>query len=235
MGASLSLLSECFATGFSMDTEEVAKEGSQTAEWIAEMARKYNMAVGGGVSFEEDGAIYNRFFLADKSGKLHHYDKRHLFSFAREDKHYHAGQRRVIVEIDGVRVQLAVCYDIRFPVWLRNRGDYDVIACIANWPESRRSAWDTLLKARAIENVCYVCGVNIVGSDPNCNYSGGTAAVDFYGRVRDIVADNRCGIASIDIDIDALNEFKAKFPSIDDADNFEIIDGEKFKQILNSR
>ncbi len=221
-GSSLVLLPEMFTTGFCMTPSDSSKGWQETVDWMADMARRYDVAIGGGVAVEECGNYYNRFYVVDKRGQVTHYDKRHLFSFAGEDKAYSGGERRVVVEIEGVRVLLLTCYDLRFPVWGRNRGDYDVMVCIASWPSSRRGAWDTLLRCRAIENLAYVCGVNIVGSDPNCQYSGGTAAIDYKGNTISAVEDNTTGVATIEIDMKSLQKFRDKFPALSDADNFEI-------------
>lgn len=221
-GSSLILLPEMFSTGFSTSPSESSKSGEAALDWLAKMAHKYQTAVGGSLAIKDGDKYYNRFYVVEKSGKINQYDKHHLFTFAGEHHNYTEGEERMVIEIEGVRILLLVCYDLRFPVWSRNRGDYDVMAIVANWPKSRRNAWDTLLKARAIENVSYVCGVNIVGSDPNCTYSGGTAAINFMGEVVDSVEDDMVGVATLNIDMNALHEFRAKFPTLDDADDFEI-------------
>ncbi len=223
-GFSLVVLSEMFATGFSMKPERSSEGWRETLEWMRRMACKYDLAVAGSVAVECDGQYFNRLYVVRPDGGVEHYDKRHLFSFAGEHDHYQSGDRRVVVEIDGVRILLLICYDLRFPVACRNLGgDYDVAVCVANWPQPRRFAWDTLLRARAIENVAYYCGVNIVGDDPMNHYSGGTAAVDFLGDTVSKVADERCDIASVVLDLEALQRFRAKFPVLDDADRFEMI------------
>ena len=146
------------------------------------------------------------------------YDKRHLFSYGHEDQFFTPGTQRTIVEYQGVRILLEICYDLRFPVWSRNRKDYDMIIYVANWPTSRMSVWNTLLRARAIENQCFVAGVNRVGHDPVCDYSGGSMLIDAYGKV---VAD--CGTEQpcckcAEIDMERLLAFRKKFPVLDDAD-----------------
>ncbi len=216
------VLPEMFSTGFCMEPEKSAVGGAETLGWMQEMAKKYSVNLLGSVAVEEDGAYYNRFYIVRPSGEFTKYDKRHLFTFAGEDKRYKAGNERVIVEVEGVRILLIVCYDLRFPVWIRNRGDYDLILCVANWPKSRRSAWDALLRARAIENLCYLGGVNIVGEDPSAVYSGGTAAINYIGATVANVEDNVKGIATFEVDMDALNAFRAKFPALNDADNFAL-------------
>ncbi len=221
-GSTLCLLPEMFATGFSMSPELATRGWEQTLEWMKSMAQRYQVAIGGGVAVRDVNGYCNRFYVVSQNGEVKFYDKRHLFSFAGEDQLYTSGQERVIVEIDGVRILLLVCYDLRFPVWSRNCGDYDVAIYIANWPTPRREAWDALLRARAIENLAYVGGVNIVGEDPNCRYSGGTAAIDYKGNTIAAVADNCEGIATFNVDIEGLRRFRVKFPALDDADNFEI-------------
>lgn len=222
-GSNIYFFAEMFTTGFCMTPKDSAESGKETLTWLREMAVERGVAIGGSVSVEENGKYYNRFYVAKADGSYVQYDKRHLFSFAGEDKSYEAGQERVIVEVDGVRILLSVCYDLRFPVWSRNRGDYDAMVYVANWPSQRRFVWDTLLRARALENQAYVCGVNIVGSDPNCVYSGGTAAIDYLGGTIGQVPDNEEGVVSFEIDIKALDEFRDKFPALNDADDFTLI------------
>ncbi|MFI3316094.1 MAG: amidohydrolase [Rikenellaceae bacterium] len=219
----LVVLPEMFTTGFCTAPNGSAERGEPTLGWMQQMASRYQVHLAGSVAVDIDSKNYNRLYVVAPDGSYVHYDKRHLFTFAGEHHHYTAGQRRVIVTIHGVRILLLVCYDLRFAVWSRNRGDYDMILCVANWPEARREPWDLLLRARAIENLSYVCGVNIVGSDPSANYSGGTAAIDFMGKVICRVEDNIEGAATFWLDLDALNAFRTKFPALDDADNFEIL------------
>ncbi len=226
-GAQFVVLSEMFTTGFCVDPALLAESDCETLQWMKQMAERYGCAIAGGVAVEDvtesgERSFYNRLYVVNRDGSHTKYDKRHLFSFADEQLKYRAGGRRVVVEIEGVRVLLLVCYDLRFPVWSRNCGDYDMIICVANWPASRRSAWDILLRARAVENLCYVCGVNIVGEDPSCSYSGGTVAVDYKGNVIAAVEDNESGIATFEIDLEALNRFRERFPALNDADKFEI-------------
>lgn len=216
------ILPEMFTTGFCMTPEKVAQSCCEVVSKLKELSQRYGVTIVGSVAVEECGEYYNRLYCVRRDGSYEHYDKRHLFTFSGEDKRYAAGKDRVVVEVDGVRFLLLVCYDLRFPVWARNRGDYDVMICVANWPESRRQVWDILLRARAIENVSYMCGVNIVGVDPSASYSGGTAVVDYRGRVVSSVADGECGVATVEIDLEALRAFREKFPALGDADCFEI-------------
>ena len=222
IGSDMYFFAEMFTTGFCMTPKESAESGEETLNWLKKMAVERGIAIGGSVSVEENGKYYNRFYVVKSDGSYVEYNKRHLFSFAGEDKCYEAGQERVVVEVGGVRILLLVCYDLRFPVWSRNRGDYDLMVCVANWPTPRRFVWDTLLRARALENQSYVCGVNIVGSDPTCEYSGGTAAIDFLGSTIGQVPDKEEGVVSFEIDIKALHEFRDKFPALNDADNFTL-------------
>ncbi len=224
VGSDLVVLPEVFATGFCLDPEQSAASGAATFEWMKDMAQRHNIHLAGSVAVKDGGNYYNRLYVTHPDGSFDKYDKHHLFTFSGENKHYTAGNQRVVIEIGGVRILLLVCYDLRFPAWIRNRGDYDMILCVSNWARARRSAWDVLLRARAIENVAYVCGVNIVGLYPSCLYSGGTAAIDFRGEVVANVADGELGIATVNLDLAALAKFRAEFPSLDDADDFVLKD-----------
>ncbi len=221
-GVDLCILPEMFSTGFCMDPSKCAQNEESALDWFRNLVAKYDIAIGGGIAIVRDGEYINRFYIVEPNGKVSHYDKRHLFTFAGEDNHYKSGLERVVVEIKGVKILLLICYDLRFPVWCRNTDNYDLILCIANWPKSRRFVWDTLLLSRAIENLCYVGGVNIVGEDPSCVYSGGTAAINFRGETISQVEDDAHGIAIFDVDLEALQSFRAKFPALDDRDKFEI-------------
>lgn len=221
--ANLIVLPEMFSTGFATEPEGIA-EGSEciSLNWMKAKAREMNCAVAGSIATEQDGKYYNRFYFVKPDGEVTFYDKHHLFTYSGEDKRFTAGSRRVVVEFRGVRFLLQVCYDLRFPVWSRNRGDYDAILYVASWPETRIEAWKTLLRARAIENQCWVVGVNRVGDDPACHYCGGTAVIDPYGKP---VAECGYGVQeaiSADIDMEALNAFRRKFPVLNDADGFMI-------------
>ena len=221
-GADVCFFSEMFTTGFCMNPRESSESQKETLRWMQDKASTYNIALGGSVAVEENGLYYNRFYFVRPDGSYESYDKHHLFTFAGEHHNYTKGEERLIVEYKGVRFLLLVCYDLRFPVWSRNRGDYDVLVCVANWPKPRRNPWDILLRARAIENLCYVAGVNIVGSDPNVVYSGGTAALDFLGNYINKAEDDKEGIVSFTVELDKLNEFRQKFPALNDADEFEM-------------
>ena len=156
------------------------------------------------------------------NGSVTVYDKRHLFTYGGEQERFSAGHERVITEWRGWRFLLTVCYDLRFPIWLRNRDDYDAIICVANWPDKRRYHWDTLLRARAIENQCYVLGVNRVGEDPVCVYDGGTVLLDPYGNPVASCPDSTQCECSGELDMKMIQDYRAKFPVLEDADIFEL-------------
>lgn len=226
--ADLFVLPEMFSTGFSMSPGRVAEpmDGASVA-WMRETACRFDAAIGGSLAIREKDSegrtrFVNRFVFAYPDGRIDWYDKRHLFRMGGERDSYAAGDRRVVVEFRGWRILLLVCYDLRFPVWARNRGDYDLILYTADWPASRSAAWRTLLAARAIENQCYVAGVNRVGSDPLSRYSGDSAVFDFRGE---IVAGGEPGCEQLvcaGIDRNALLAFRKKFPAWLDADEFSV-------------
>lgn len=221
----LFVLPEMWTTGFATDPEGVAEVAgneqgmTDTSEWMQSMAQKHDAAIAGSVATKlSDGTFRNRFLFVTPDD-MYHYDKHHLFTYGGENKHYKAGNERTIAEWRGVRFLLQVCYDLRFPVFSRNRDDYDVALYVANWPESRRRVWDTLLMARAIENQCYVIGVNRVGDDPQCHYNGGTAVIDAYGRIVAQAADNAQQSITATLNMEKLKLFREKFPVLADRDN----------------
>lgn len=220
--ADLFVLPEMFATGFCTKPEEMPEANdSDILPWMKRKAAERQCAIAGSVAVRQEGGYRNRFYFVCPDGTVHHYDKRHLFAYGGEHKQFTAGTERVIVDFRGVRILPAICYDLRFPVWTRNRGDYDMILYVANWPISRMEAWNTLLRARAIENQCYVAGVNRVGSDPYCAYSGGSVILDSYGRTLAECAREAESCASAEVDLKALVQFRKKFPVLEDADEFE--------------
>lgn len=221
--ADLFVVPEMFSTGFCTEPKGVAEPvGCDTLQWMKNKAAEMDCAIAGSIATEDEGRFYNRFYFVHPDGKVEWYDKKHLFTYGGEDKHFTAGEKRVVVTYRGVRVLLQVCYDLRFPVWARNRKDYDMIVYVASWPTSRVEAWKTLLKARAIENQCYVVGVNRVGEDPNCSYCGGSAIIDPYGRVMKACDDGVEMITDAEIDMDTLQAFREKFPVLNDADDFRL-------------
>lgn len=224
----LVVLPEMFTTGFTMRSAELA-EGMDgpTVNWMRAQAAALDAALYGSVIIAEDGHRFNRGLFVRPDGQVTVYDKRHLFRFANETDHYSPGRERVVVEWRGWRLLLQICFDLRFPVFSRNdtQPPYDLALYVANWPEVRRHPWNTLLLARAIENQCYVAGVNRVGKDGNgLPYSGDSVVVDPKGEVISRVEPSQEGLETIRLDWKALAEFRAKFPVLVDADMFVIRD-----------
>ncbi len=223
-GVDAVLLPEMFQTGFTMDAERHAETmDGPTAEWMRKISSRYGKAIGGSIIISEGDVYYNRFIWAVPDGTLSTYDKRHLFFLERDSGNYTAGMRRVVVEDKGWRILLAVCYDLRFPVWLRNREDYEAIFLVANWPAPRRDVWHKLLMARAIENQCYVAAVNRIGSDGNgIDYSGDSMVVDPKGNIVVQAEQEAEAILDATLDFDELMRFKTKFPAWQDRDEFDL-------------
>lgn len=217
-GADLYVLPEMFSTGFCTNPEGIAESDGYTLAWMRNKAASVQAALAGSVATEADGKYYNRFYFVKPDGEVTIYDKKHLFTYGGEHKRFTAGQERIIVEWKGVRILLQICYDLRFPVWARNRGDYDMILYVASWPTPRVSAWSALLVARAIENQCYVAGVNRVGTDPACEYCGGSIIIDPYGKTMVACTMGEECEASAEVDMEKLNAFREKFPVLNDAD-----------------
>lgn len=226
-GSDLYVLPEMWSTGFATEPDGIADDSLQSLKWMQQKANAINAAVCGSVATKaEDGTFRNRFYFvkpqasqADVEPQVtEFYDKHHLFTYGNEHHRYTAGQERVIVEWRGVRFLLQVCYDLRFPCFARNNGTaYDCAIYVASWPTSRIDPWRALLKARAIENQCYVLGVDRIGTDPACSYCGGTEIVDAYGRVEACPDDQQCTLTCT-LDMDALEAFRKKFPVLNDAD-----------------
>ena len=221
----LYVLPEMWSTGFATEPEGIAESHGASLRWMVEMAQRLDAAVAGSIATEVDGRYYNRFYFVkpgDKDHEVAYYDKHHLFTYGGEHLRYTRGEERVVVEWRGARFLLQVCYDLRFPIFARNkmneRPDYDCILYVASWPTPRVEAWRTLLLARAIENQCYVCGVNRVGQDPTCQYCGGTAFIDPYGVRQEEVPMNEAGLLTVHLDMESLNAFREKFPVLRDRD-----------------
>ena len=239
----LYVLPEMWNTGFLAGEESkdsLIHNSKFIIQNLKELARRFDAAIAGSMDVEEDGKRYNRFYFVTPTD-VYTYDKRHLFSYAGEDKNFTAGKERTIVEWRGVKFLLQVCYDLRFPCFSRNRITppqpsrgrenghsslftlhssllYDAIIYVANWPASRRRVWDVLLQARALENQCFVVGVNRVGDDPVCHYDGGSAIIDAKGKILASVPDNTAATATAILDMESLNAFREKFPVLQDAD-----------------
>ncbi|MFZ1687517.1 MAG: amidohydrolase [Flavobacteriales bacterium] len=221
----LIVLPEMFTTGFSMRSADLAgsMEGA-TVEWMQEQAANTGAALYGSAIITANGKFFNRGLFVRPSGEVTPYDKRHLFRMAEEVEHYSAGTERVVVELNGWRILLQVCYDLRFPVFSRNRGDYDAILYVANWPEVRRYPWSQLLIARAIENQCYVIGVNRVGMDgKGLHYSGDSVVIDPKGQVIAACDPSQERVTTCSLDRKALEDFREKFPAGKDADDFRLL------------
>ena len=220
----LIVLPEMFPTGFSMNTAVLAEgDESSTVSWMEEIAAKINTAVCGSYIASVAGKYFNRFIFIAPGSEPVRYDKKHLFRMGKENLSFSAGTDRVIFSYKEFRILPVICYDLRFPVWLRNRNDYDLIICVANWPDTRTKVWNTLLRARAIENQCYVAASNRIGSDgEGIYYSGDSVILDPKGNELATIQSHREGSASAVIDLRNLNEFREKFPVWKDADDFII-------------
>ncbi|MBQ0058024.1 MAG: nitrilase family protein [Bacteroidales bacterium] len=224
----LLVLPEMCTTGF--DTAPVIEQietEQATEHHLCQLARQYGTAIVGSFAIRETSGngMFNRcYFATPEDGCIAHYDKKHLFSPGGEDRQFESGNSQVVAEWRGIRFMLSVCYDLRFPVWLRNTEQlrYDILVCVANWPDSRQLAWDTLIRARAIENQAYCIAVNRVGDDKTCHYVGGTSAIHPYGHAVANCNDNEEGICSFSPDMDKLISYRTKFPSLQDADAFAL-------------
>ncbi|MFT4614051.1 MAG: omega-amidase [Bacteroidia bacterium] len=218
----LIVLPEMFTTGFSMNALSNAEEpGGPTYEWLVDIARQQDCAICGSIAVSSNHGVYNRMLFATPNG-IEHYDKRHLFRMAGEDKRYLAGSERVIVSWREWRINLQICYDLRFPVFSRNREDYDLIVYVANWPEARRLHWRALLIARAIENQACVVGVNRIGEDARGqSYSGDSLVVAADGTLL-ADAQNENGAPQVTLDGAALLKYRQDFPCALDADSFQL-------------
>lgn len=220
------VLPEMFTTGFSMEPEALAEtmEG-QTVAWMKKLSNELNTAICGSIIIKEAEKYYNRFIFTTPENELYTYDKRHLFTLAGEHKKYTAGSKRTIIRYKGWNICPLVCYDLRFPEWSRYNNDYDVLLYVANWPKPRVAAWDTLLKARAIENMSYTIGVNRVGIDPNNNeYVGSSKAFDALGKeITEIPLNKEC-VKTVTLDKESQNKIRERFNFLNDRDEFVIKD-----------
>lgn len=221
----LILLPEMFATGFTMKPETVAETvDGETITWMKEIAKTKDCAVTGSLVIIENGKYYNRLLFVYPDGAIKTYDKRHLFSLAGEDRAYNAGAEKLIVEYKGWKICPLVCYDLRFPVFARNVEEYDLLLYVANWPSPRIVAWDTLLKARAIENMCYVAGVNRIGDDANGHpYPGHSQVLDCLGATV-LNASGDEGIFTAELDREKMLETRNRFGFLNDRDRFILQD-----------
>lgn len=223
------VLPEMFTTGFSNRPALLAETmDGETIEWMKEVAADNRIILTGSIIIKEEADYFNRLIWMLPNGQLGYYDKRHLFSLAKENEEYTRGDKRLIASVKGWKINLQVCYDLRFPVWARQQSkeaepEFDVLIYVANWPEKRSHAWKTLLCARAIENQCYVVGVNRVGNDGNdIYYSGNTLVIDPLGEVLYHMKDAE-DIFTIDLEKEALEKVRTKFPFWKDADKFNLL------------
>lgn len=222
--ADLIVLPEMFSTGFTMNPIEVAETmQGETISWLQSLAKAKKSAITGSLIITENDNFYNRLVFVFPSGEIQYYDKRHLFTLAGEDKAYTSGKEKLIVDYLGWKICLLVCYDLRFPVFARNVEDYDLLLYVANWPKTRINAWDILLKARSVENMCYTIGVNRIGfDDGNFEYVGHSQAVDFLGNYI-LEPQKNEGVFIVELSKDKLVETRNKLGFLNDRDSFELI------------
>ncbi len=218
----LIVLSEMFTTGFSMESHRLAEAmDGPSIRWMQFQAERLSALILGSLIIREGEAIYNRCICAFPDGRILHYDKAHLFTLAGEQLHYSRGRERLVFEYLGWRISPFICYDLRFPVWLRNTADIDLMVGVAQFPERRRKAWMSLLPARAIENVCYVAGVNGLGTDGNgITYSGDSGLWDYEGE-RILNLQSQTGSLSAILSYEKLKAFRRAYPFLKDRDGFE--------------
>lgn len=226
------VLPEMFSTGFSMNPAALAEPmDGPTVNWMKEMAVQQKIILTGSLIIEEDGQYFNRLLWVLPNGSVGQYDKRHRFAYAGEDQAYTPGCKRLIASVKGWKINLQVCYDLRFPVWARQQSaetpEYDLLLYVANWPERRSHAWKTLLTARAIENQCYVVGVNRVGNDGNgIAHSGDSMVIDALGNIL-YHQSGAESVHTITLEKDALDATRENFPFWKDADHFKILQYEE--------
>ncbi|MEC4004221.1 amidohydrolase [Flavobacterium sp. SUN052] len=218
------VLPEMFTSGFTMNPKNVAQTmQGEAVSWLKETAKSKDCAITGSLVIEENGNYFNRLLFVFPNGEIQYYDKRHLFTLAGEDKVYNAGTNKLIVDYKGFKICPLICYDLRFPVFSRNVQEYDVLIYVANWPKPRVNAWDILLKARAVENMSYVIGVNRVAFDGNNHeYVGHSQAVDFLGNYLLEPQENEA-VFLVTLNKQQLLETRTKLNFLNDQDKFNII------------
>lgn len=219
----LVILPEMWSTGFTMQPEKVAEPTPGSAlEWMLMQAKERNTAIAGSISVAEGTKYFNRWYCAFADGQVARYDKKHLFSYGREDQHYTAGNSKILIDIKGWKIMPVICYDLRFPAWCRNTDSYDLMMVVANWPVARIHHWDALLKARAIENQSYVAAVNRIGTDANgLQYNGHSAVFDMNGQ-EILSLGEKEGFAKLVLDKQLLNAYRDQFRFLQDRDPFTI-------------
>ncbi|MGC1633588.1 MAG: amidohydrolase [Gelidibacter sp.] len=218
------VLPEMFTSGFTMTPQNVAETMyGESISWMKTVAAQKQAAITGSLVIIEDDNYYNRMVFVHPNGKIEHYDKRHTFTLAGEDKVYTAGSKKIMIDYKGWKICPLVCYDLRFPVWSRNSENYDVLIYVASWPAIRMVAWDTLLKARAIENMSYCVGVNRVGKDANHHeYSGHSAVYDVLGNRIDFIPFDKEAVEIVTLKKEDLELNRSKFNFLADQDQFLI-------------
>lgn len=219
----LIVLPEMFTSGFTMNAEKVAESmQGTTVNWMKQLAKSTNAAITGSIVIKEKGSYFNRLLFVAPDGSCEYYDKKHRFTLAGEQKVYSAGKTHKLIEYRGWKILPLICYDLRFPVWARNTMDYDLLLYVANWPKVRISAWDILLQARAIENMCYCIGVNRIGKDGNGHeYSGHTAAYDVLGKILNDLTEKESETIVI-LEKSEIRDLRAKLGFLEDRDNFTL-------------
>lgn len=222
-GTDLVALPETFSTGFSMQSDRFAEgENGKALTWMKQIARERSLYITGSLIVRDNQKIYNRLYWISPGGVEEHYDKRHLFRLGREDEHFVPGEARKVFTLGEFRILPQICYDLRFPVFSRNQGDYDVLLNVANWPAHRQQVWDVLTRARAIENQCYFLGVNRAGIDDlGTVHTGGSCVIDPMGSLMGKM-DKQAGVLSSTLDLDKLRDYREKFPVWKDADRFKL-------------
>ena len=219
----LIILPEMFTTGFSMDTSFAEKFDGVTINWLLHQASKINASIVGSIMVQEKDKFYNRLVVVQPNGLISKYDKKHLFSFGSENNFFTAGQKRLEILINGWKVCPLVCYDLRFPVWSRNTSGYDLLIYVASWPAARSFAWKSLLTARAIENQCYVAGVNRIGKDGNgLIYNGDSVCLDFTGDAL-LSFEGDESVQTVILNKKDQNDFRDRFPFLKDQDQFLLL------------
>ncbi|MEJ1221270.1 amidohydrolase [Sediminicola sp. 1XM1-17] len=220
----LIVLPEMFHSGFTMTPDHLDRtEGQKSLEWMLQIAQQEETAIVGSIPFYEGEAYFNRLFFVEPNGNYHSYDKRHTFTLAGESEVYQAGTERLVLEYKGFKICPLICYDLRFPVWARNTVDYDVLLYVANWPKTRIYAWDTLLAARAIENMAYCIGVNRIGTDAGgYEYPGHSAVYDSLGKRLAFSKDDTIIYATLHKD--HLDDTRGKLKFLQDRDRFILED-----------
>ncbi|MFM7022895.1 MAG: amidohydrolase [Flavobacteriales bacterium] len=223
--ADLIVLPEMFSTGFSMEPQRLAESmQDKTMQWLTQKAKEKNCVITGSFIAEEKGKYYNRLIWMRADGSFESYDKRHLFRMAGENNQYSEGKKRLIVELKGWKICPLICYDLRFPVWSRNvKQEYDILLYIANWPAVRSHPWKSLLLARAIENQCYVLGLNRVGTDgKNLDYSGDSSIIDPLGKYVAEAVPGKEEIVTVTLNDELLEQCRKVFPVYMDGDTFQL-------------